>query len=43
MDIGHTKGRLRTGRIRQGKETKNLSVVDVLTGWDHHGKWTREE
>jgi hypothetical protein len=30
-DMGHSKGRLHTGRIRQGKETKNLSVNDVLT------------
>jgi hypothetical protein len=27
----HTKGRLCTGRIGKGKETKNLNVVDVLT------------
>jgi hypothetical protein len=30
-DTGHTKGRPRTGGIGQGKETKNLNVVDVLT------------
>jgi hypothetical protein len=27
----HTKGRLCTGGIGQGKETKNLNVVDVFT------------
>jgi hypothetical protein len=30
-DTGHTKGRLCKGKIRQGKETKNLNEVDVLT------------
>jgi hypothetical protein len=30
-DIGHTKGRLWKGGIGQGKETKNLNEVDVLT------------
>jgi hypothetical protein len=30
-DTGHTKGRLCKGRIGQGKETKNLNEVDVLT------------
>jgi hypothetical protein len=29
--MGHTKGRPCTGVIGQGKETKNLNVVDVLT------------
>jgi hypothetical protein len=29
--MGHTKGRLYMGGIGQGKETKNLNVVDVLT------------
>jgi hypothetical protein len=29
--MGHTKGRLYTGGIGKGKETKNLNVVDVLT------------
>jgi hypothetical protein len=29
-DIGHTKERLCTGGIGQGKETKNLNEVDVL-------------
>jgi hypothetical protein len=29
-NMGHTKGRLQTGGIRQGKETKILNVVDVL-------------
>jgi hypothetical protein len=29
--MGHTKGRLHTGETGQGKETKNLNVVDVLT------------
>jgi hypothetical protein len=29
-DKGHTKGRLHTKGIRQGKETKNLIVVDGL-------------
>jgi hypothetical protein len=28
---GHTKGRLHTEGIGQGKETKNLNVVDMLT------------
>jgi hypothetical protein len=31
LDMGHTKGRMCTGGIGKGKETKNLSVVDVLT------------
>jgi hypothetical protein len=31
-DMGHTKGRLHPGGIGQGKETKTLNVVDVLTG-----------
>jgi hypothetical protein len=30
-DTGHTKGRSHTGGIGQGKEMKNLSVVDVLS------------
>jgi hypothetical protein len=30
-DTGHTKGRLCKGGIGQGKETKNLNKVDVLT------------
>jgi hypothetical protein len=30
-DRGHTKGRLFKGGTGQGKETKNLNVVDVLT------------
>jgi hypothetical protein len=30
-DIGLTKGRSRTGGIRQGIETKYLNVIDVLT------------
>jgi hypothetical protein len=30
-DMGHTKGRLCKAGIGQGKETKNLNVVDVLT------------
>jgi hypothetical protein len=30
-DMGHTKGRPLMGGIGQGKETKNLNVVDVLT------------
>jgi hypothetical protein len=30
-DTDHTKGRLHTGRIGQGKETKNLNVVEVLS------------
>jgi hypothetical protein len=30
-DMGPSKGRLCKGGIRQGKETKNLSEVDVLT------------
>jgi hypothetical protein len=30
-DRSHTKGRLCKGGIRQGKETKNLNEVDVLT------------
>jgi hypothetical protein len=29
-DTGHTKGRQCMEGIRQGKETKNLNVVDVL-------------
>jgi hypothetical protein len=28
--MGPTKRRLHTGRIGQGKKTKNLNVVDVL-------------
>jgi hypothetical protein len=31
LDMGHTKGRSGTGGIEQGKETKNLNVVDVLS------------
>jgi hypothetical protein len=31
QDMGHTKGRLHMGGIEQGKETKNLNVVDMLT------------
>jgi hypothetical protein len=30
-DTGHTKGRLHTRWIGQGKETKYLNVIDVLT------------
>jgi hypothetical protein len=30
-DMVHTKGRLHTGKIGQGKKIKNLNVVDVLT------------
>jgi hypothetical protein len=30
-DMGHTKGRLCKGGSGQGKETKNLNEVDVLT------------
>jgi hypothetical protein len=30
-DTGHTKGRSCTGRLGQGKETKSLNVVDVLS------------
>jgi hypothetical protein len=30
-DMGHTKGRLCKEGIGQGKETKNLNEVDVLT------------
>jgi hypothetical protein len=30
-NMGHTKGRLHIAEIGQGKETKNLNVVDVLT------------
>jgi hypothetical protein len=30
-DTGHTKGRLCSGGIGQGKETKHLNVVDVRT------------
>jgi hypothetical protein len=30
-DTGHTKGRLHTEGIGQGKETKNLNEADVLT------------
>jgi hypothetical protein len=47
-DMRYTKGRSWTGGIGQGKETKNLNVVDVLsvqewiekpyTGGGHHGK-----
>jgi hypothetical protein len=29
-DMEHTKGRLHTGVIGQGKESKNLNVVDVF-------------
>jgi hypothetical protein len=29
--MGHTKGKLDKGGIGQGKETKNLNEVDVLT------------
>jgi hypothetical protein len=29
--MGHTKRRLYKRRIREGKETKNLNEVDVLT------------
>jgi hypothetical protein len=31
LDMGHTQGRPHMRRIGQGKETKNLKVVDVLT------------
>jgi hypothetical protein len=31
LDMGYTKGSLHTGGIGQGKETKNLNVVDVVT------------
>jgi hypothetical protein len=31
LDAGPTKGRSHMGGIRQGKETKNMNVVDVLT------------
>jgi hypothetical protein len=31
LSMGHTKVRLHTGGIRQGKESKNLNVADVLT------------
>jgi hypothetical protein len=31
LDIGHTKGRPCTGEKGQGKETKNLNVVVVLS------------
>jgi hypothetical protein len=31
LDMDHTKGRLYMGGIGQGKEIKNLNVVDVLT------------
>jgi hypothetical protein len=30
-DMNHTKGIPRKGKIEQGKETKNLNVVDVLS------------
>jgi hypothetical protein len=30
-DVVHTKGMLCTGGMGQGKETKNLNVVDMLT------------
>jgi hypothetical protein len=30
-DVGHTKGRSHMGGIGQGKKTKNLSMIDVLT------------
>jgi hypothetical protein len=30
-DMGHTKGRLCKGGIGQGKETKNVNEVDVLS------------
>jgi hypothetical protein len=30
LDMGHTKPRPHIGGIREGKETKNLNVVDVL-------------
>jgi hypothetical protein len=30
-DMGHTKGRSCTGGVGQGKETKTLNVVDMLT------------
>jgi hypothetical protein len=30
-DTGHTKGRPYMGGTGQGKETKNLNVVDMLT------------
>jgi hypothetical protein len=30
-DMGHTKGRSSMGGKRQGKETKNLNVVNVLS------------
>jgi hypothetical protein len=30
-DMHHTKGRTHMGDIGQGKETKNLNVIDVLT------------
>jgi hypothetical protein len=30
MDMGNTKGRIGTRGIGQGKETKNLNVVDVF-------------
>jgi hypothetical protein len=30
-DMGHPKGRLCKGEIGQGKESKNLNEVDVLT------------
>jgi hypothetical protein len=30
-DTGHTKGRLHMGGTGQGKETKSLNVVDVLS------------
>jgi hypothetical protein len=30
-DAGHTKGKMHTGGIGEGKETKNLNVIDVLS------------
>jgi hypothetical protein len=33
-NMDHTKGRLCKGGIGQGKETKNLNVVDVFTVWE---------
>jgi hypothetical protein len=30
-DVAHTKGRMHTGGIGQGKETKNFNVVDMLS------------
>jgi hypothetical protein len=31
LDVGHPMGKSRMGGIRQGKETKNLDVVNVLS------------